>query len=100
MKNIYKIHWTINALDELSSTIEYLEHNFSLKEIKKLAKEIEKTVVLISKNPNIFQRIDKSIHIRKVNILKFNTMFYKVNSDNVEILSFYSNRQNIDKVKL
>lgn len=54
MQNGYKVFWTENALNELSQTIDYLENNFSVKELKFLAKEIEKTVYLISNNPNLF----------------------------------------------
>lgn len=43
MKNGYKILWTDNALDELAQTIEYLEENFTDREIKKLASKVENT---------------------------------------------------------
>ena len=51
MKNGYKIHWTPHALEELSETIEYLEQNFTIKELKKLAQSIETVTQLISNNP-------------------------------------------------
>lgn len=54
MKSGYKIQWTDNALAELAKTIEYLEENFTDKEIRKLALKIESTTELISQNPNIF----------------------------------------------
>lgn len=56
MKSGYNILWTPNALNELEKTIEYLEENFSEKEIKKLAQKIEKITVLISQNPYIFPK--------------------------------------------
>ena len=58
MKNGYKIHWTVNALNDLQNTISYLEENFSDKEIRKLTAKIENTIELISINPNIFQMSD------------------------------------------
>ena len=36
MKSGFNIEWTQNARKELEKTIEYLEENFSEKEIKKL----------------------------------------------------------------
>ena len=98
MKSIYKIKWSENALEELNNTIKYLEQNFSIKELNKLAIEIEKIVLLISKNPKIFKKVSQIKNIRRVVILKYNTMFYKVNSDTIEILSFFSNRQDILKI--
>ena len=59
MRSIYNVRWTENALNELSYTIEYLEQNFTTKELNKLVIEIEKIVLLISKNPKTFKLIDK-----------------------------------------
>ncbi len=94
MKNGYKIHWTDNALNELQKTITYLEENFSDKEIKKLSAKIENTVELISINPNIFQLSDIK-GVFKVVVLKYNTLYYRIRGNRVEILSIFST----DKVR-
>jgi len=65
MKSGYDIVWTPNALKELDQTIEYLETNFSEKEIKKLAEKTENTLSLISKNPNLFQFQKITIFIKQ-----------------------------------
>lgn len=96
MKNGYKIHWTPNALSELEQTIEYLQNNFTEKEISKLALKIEEIVQLISQNPELFQKSDRN-DTHRVPILKLNTMYYRVKAKRIEILSFFSNRQNPDK---
>ncbi|MFD1629979.1 type II toxin-antitoxin system RelE/ParE family toxin [Pseudopedobacter beijingensis] len=99
MKNGYKILWTENALKELALTIKYLEQNFTEKEIKKLAQKIENVVKLISQNPKLFPKSDKK-NIYRLVILKYNTLYYRVNETDIEILSFFSNRQNPKKKKL
>ena len=99
MKSGYKILWTQNAKNELQKTIEYLIENFTEKEISKLAQKIEYTTELISKNPYFFPKSEiKNIH--KAVVLKFNTLYYRLNNENVEILSFFSNRQSPTKRKL
>ena len=98
MKSGCKIYWTKHALNELSRTIRYLEENFSDKEIQRLAQKIETTTKLISSNPDLFPKSDKK-NVRKVVILKFNTLYYRVKSDKIEILSFFSNRQSPNKLK-
>lgn len=99
MKNGYSIYWTENALNELSDTINYLERNFTGKEIKKLVKHIENTIVLISRNLDIFPKSEiKDIY--KVVILKFNTLYYRTKDEQVQILSFFSNRQSLSKMKI
>jgi len=96
MKSGYKILWTDFAIDELQKVIEYLEINFSEKELKRLAQKIESTTELISQNPKLFSKSDKK-EVFRVTILKFNTMYYRIKDDTIEILSFFSNRQNPDK---
>ena len=99
MKSGYKILWTDHALKELAKTYEYLEKNFTGKELKKLSVEIDKLLILISKNPSLYP-ISESQRIRKVVFKKFNTLYYREKQNTVEILSFFSNRQNPEKRKI
>ncbi len=96
MESGYKVFWTDHALTELSNTFSYLEENFSNTEIRKLAFEIERTISLISQNPNLFP-LSKYIGLRKANILSFNSMYYKVANNEIAIISFFSNRQSLPK---
>ncbi|NDP27089.1 MAG: type II toxin-antitoxin system RelE/ParE family toxin [Flavobacterium sp.] len=100
MKNGYKILWTDSALKELQKTVTYLEENWTEKELRNLATNLEKTLHLISQNPYLFQASDIKKEVRRAVILTLNTMYYRVYEDNVEILSFFSNRQNPKKRKL
>ncbi|SHK50874.1 type II toxin-antitoxin system RelE/ParE family toxin [Epilithonimonas mollis] len=99
MEKGFEILWTDLALEELSETVGYLEREFSQKEIDILGDEIERITSIISQNPNIFPNSDK-LQTRKAVILKFNTLYYRVMNNKIEILSFFSNRQSPDKKKL
>ena len=59
MKSGYKIFWTEHAASELEKTIQYLQTEFSDKEISKLLIKLEETLELISINPKIFPISDK-----------------------------------------
>lgn len=61
MKSGYRIFWTDNALKELASTIEFLEENWTEKELRNLASKLEETLQYISQNPYLF----KSLIIKK-----------------------------------
>ena len=100
MKNGYKILWTDFALKELESTIEYLEENWTEKELKNLASKLEETLSLISQNPDLFQKSEIKNDIRRAIIHYHNSLYYRFNNDKIEILSFFSNRQNPKKRKL
>ena len=99
MESGYDIFWTDLALEELEATIEYLEVRFSDKEIQRLAKEIERITELISHNPNLFPLSDKK-KVRKVVILRFNSLYYRVEENQIQILSFFSNRQSPETRKI
>ena len=94
MKNGYKILWTAFALKELEKTIEYLEENWTEKELRTLAESIEEKLALISQNPNLFQASDNKKNIRRVVIQTYKTLYYRFENEQIEIISFFSNRQN------
>jgi len=73
MENGYSVVWTYHALQELKETITYLEENFSDKELNALAKEIEATIQLIKLNPRLYPSLH-NVHVRKIVIMKFNTL--------------------------
>ena len=99
MKSGYKIFWTEHAASELEKTIQYLQTEFSDKEISKLLIKLEETLELISINPKIFPIPDKK-GIHKAILLKYNSIYYREINNTVEILSFFSNRQNPKKRKI
>lgn len=97
MKSGYKIYWTDHALAQLKETFAYLEKNWTEKELINLSSEIERTLILISENPSLFP-ISSKKNIRKAVIKKLNTIYYRVrNNENIEVISFFSNRKNPNK---
>ena len=77
MANGYKILWTEHALTQLDETVTYLQSNFSEKELRKLATELDHLLLLISKNPSLFP-LSESVNIRRVVVRRFNTLYYNV----------------------
>jgi plasmid stabilization system protein ParE len=100
MKNGFRIRWTDNALKELEETFTFLETNWTEKELRKLSNTLDKTLNLISQNPYIFQSSDFKKDIRRAVILSLNSLYYRIKDQDVEILSFFSNRQKPTKRKL
>ena len=101
MKSGYSIVWTDHALDELAQTFEYLELNFSDTEISRLAKKIESALHSISIFPTMYPAASTQDEARRAVVAKFNTVYYRVNvsKKQIEILSFFSNRQNDQNLK-
>ena len=100
MKNGYKIYWTDHALKELKATYQYLEKHWTEKEMRALSIELERTIQLISNNPKLFPLYNEK-KVRRVSVKKYNTIYYKELKDSkIEILSFFSNRQDPKKKEL
>ena len=99
MENDFEIIWTDLALEELAETVEYLKRKFTEKEVDNLGDEIERILAIISANPHIFPTSSKN-QIRKAVILKFNSMYYRITGNNIQILSFFSNRKDPESKKI
>lgn len=100
MKSGYRIFWTDHALSELKDTIEYLEDNWTERELRNFFHELDHVIELISKNPELFPASLSRKDLRKAIVARFNSLYYRINKDSVEVLSFFSNRQDPDKIKI
>jgi len=100
MKSGYRIEWTNHALKELTETFEFVANNWTEKELHKLSLKIEKTLELISKNPEIFQKSHAKKDVRRTVVTKHNSLYYRSNDETIEILSFFSNRKNPKRLEL
>ena len=74
MKSGYSINWSAHALNELKETFDYLETNWTEREMNKLGLEIEKTLKLISINPELFPITRKRKNVRRAMVTKHNTL--------------------------
>ncbi|MFL0064891.1 type II toxin-antitoxin system RelE/ParE family toxin [Tenacibaculum maritimum] len=99
MKSGYKILWTDHAISELKETIEYLETNWTEKELRKFTAKLDHTIELISKMPEIFPESIEKKNIRKAVVEKHNNLYYRINKNTVEIVSLFSSRKNPNKKK-
>ena len=100
MKSGYKIAWTDHALAELSQTFQYLELNFSEKEIVHLGNKIDAVLSYISQYPELYPESFKRRDVRRAVVTRLNTLYSRINIDKdlIEILSFFSNRENPEKL--
>lgn len=93
MKTGYKVVWTDHALDELRRTFSHIEQNFSEREVRRLAIKIETTLQLIVSQPALFPESPRRKGVRRAVILQLNSMYYRVKGNQIEVLSFFANRQ-------
>ncbi len=92
--------WSKEAEDTFDGIIDYLEDNWSEKEIEDFVRKSHKVIGQIENNPYQF-KASRFQEIRKAVITKHNSLFYFVNEDNqiIELYTFWDNRQNPKKLK-
>jgi len=92
--------WTEHALSELKDTLEYLKEKWTERELSNFSKELDHTIELISKNPELFQVSKTKKNVRRAVVARYNNIYYRTKNNTVEILSLFSNRQDPDKIKI
>ncbi len=94
-----KIEWTSEAENQLDEIIEYLEENWTNKEIRNFFRKLEEGLAIISKQP-----LQQKESLRKVGTYEYQlsrqvTILYSFNTTVATILILWSNRMNPKKLK-
>ena len=100
MKSGYKVLWTDHAISELNETTEFLEKNWTERELRNFIAKLDHTIELISKTPEIFPASLEKKDIRKAVVEKYNSLYYRINKDSIEIVSLFSSRKNPNKKEI
>lgn len=90
-----KIVWTPRAEKGLKKTVDYLEEEWTEKEILNLEKKIRSIIGLIQKSPKMFPATGKHKNLRKGLIDKNNYIIYRIRpkKELIEIIYFRGTRQ-------
>nr|WP_294925256.1 type II toxin-antitoxin system RelE/ParE family toxin [uncultured Flavobacterium sp.] len=90
-----KIIWTSQAVNGFNKVLDYLEENWTLKEILNLEKSIEQVFNQIRINPEQFPTSLRKKSLHKAIIDKNNYLVYKLNKEyrTVEIINFRGTKQ-------
>ena len=99
MESTYKIIWTDEALTNLADIIDYLEHRWTEREIKNFAKLLDRQINMIQTNPELFPTSPTSNRLRKSVLSKQTTICYRVDNDEIRIVTLFDNRQNPKRLK-
>ncbi len=99
MENTYKIIWTDEALDNLADIIEYLELRWTKREIRNFSRLLDQQVNLIRSNPELFPTSATSSLLRKSVLTKQTTIYYRVDNNEIQIVTLFDNRKDPKKLK-
>jgi len=99
MKNISKVVWSEEANKNLKKIIQYLEENWTEKEIKKFLKKLNKHISIIQLQPDSFPKAN-NFNVRRSVVSKQTTIYYSIRQDTLSIVSIFDNRQDPKKLKI
>ncbi len=91
-----KIIWSAKAIDSFNKIIEYLEENWTEKQILSFTEKTDKTLQFLISGKIKFRTSGKK-NVHEVLITKHNLLIYRIEKDSVELLLFYDTRQNPKK---
>jgi len=92
------IVWSPLAESDFENILDYLCENWDIKVARQFMDLTEEIIGQISFNPRQFPVIFKKEKIRKCVLTKHNTLFYRYNNSQVEILRIYDTRQDPDNL--
>jgi plasmid stabilization system protein ParE len=95
-----KISWTPTARITYFKVLDHLAENWTIREIKNFADEVEAVLSQIVVNPYIFEASRKSKNVRKGFITKHNALYYRVRprKKEIELITFWFNAQSPAKL--
>jgi hypothetical protein len=96
-----EIIWTSKARITFFEVLDYLDKNWTKKEMIQFNQRTQIIISALRKNPKIFPASFTYKEIRKATIDKNNSLFYKIDdySQKIYLLTFFDNRQNPEKLK-
>ena len=94
-----EIIWSNPAKADYWKNIEYLENEWSPKEVISFITEVERNLELLKNNNEFFAKTGYN-NVYKLIIVKQVSLFYKISTDKIELLRFWNNYQDLNKFKL
>jgi hypothetical protein len=93
------IHWSEPAKFDYWNNIEYLEREWTLKEVYDFMDKTDELIDLLEKGNITFKPTDYK-NTYQVPVVKQITLFYNVINDKIELLRFWNNYQDLAEFSL
>ncbi len=94
-----KIEWTLASKYDYWKNIEYLESQWSEKEVFNFINEIDYSLNLLAKENVVFIKSDYA-NVYKMFVIKQITLYYSIENKTIYLLRFWNNYQDLSNFKL
>ena len=99
MDSDFKVVWTDEAIDNLESILDYLDHIWTQRETDNFKKQLGKKIELIEQNPKIFPVSAYNPRLRKAVLSRQTTIFYEIADDVVNLVYLFNSKQDIERIQ-
>ena len=93
-----EVRWSNEAEFQLEEIINYLENNWTKKEIKSFFKRLEEGIEEIRQYPLRHKISDRKNNTREFQLSPHTTIFYTFNDQTLDILLLWPNKKNPSKL--
>lgn len=95
------INWTPEAERTFLKNLEYLAYRWNNKVITDFINKVDDSLQIIASSPKAFPIHNSTLNIHKCVVTPQITVYYRiVNDHTIDLLTFWNNYQNPDKLKL
>jgi len=98
MGSDFKVFWTDEAIKNLQSIMDYLDSQWTQREIDNFKKKLAKQIELIETNPRLFPVSEYNPRLRKAVLSKQTTIFYEIADRMIYLVYLFNKRQDIEKI--
>lgn len=99
MSTGYKIIWSEEADQNVDAVLDYLENNWSEREVSNFITKLQERISLISEQPKLFPKSELIEGARRSVLTKQITVYYRLYSQQIEIIYVFDTRQDPDRLK-
>jgi hypothetical protein len=89
---VKEIRWTQESIDTFNKTIQYLQKEWTEKEVSNFIQASERVIGFIAEYPGMFRKTSKR-NVHEALITPHNLLIYKVYSSQIALITFWDTRQ-------
>jgi len=94
-----KIVISPEAKEDIENILSYLNKNWGNSIVQEFLQKLNTFYYIVSVNPRLFGFYNKSKNIRKYLISRQNIVYYRINNNEVQIITIFDTRQNPSKLR-
>lgn len=95
-----RIVWSSKAKQDLVHVISCLEQNWSAKVARLFLQKVDLALKNLASNDGMFPVVQKSRGIKKYVVTKHNSILFRLNKQQIEIIRLFDTRQNPNKLSV